>query len=280
MKIAAITMARNDLFFLTRWVNYYGTELGYENLYILLDGEEQEVPPSPYPINVKKLPHKTLSRAKGDKYRIGLLSNLAKKLFEKGYERVIGTDADEFIVVDPKLGISLKAYIEQAPIKTSISPLGLDLGQRTQEESTPLVPNKSLLEQRRYAVLSSRYTKASILAQPLQWGSGYHRVKGHNYTMAPNLYLIHTGYCDLSIIAQRTGDSSRIDGGWEAHLGRRAKTVALTTHSEPIDGDLIFDKARRLQTIFRPIYALNKPLMPYRKPLVVRIPDRFKNIYI
>ena len=42
--IAAITMARNDEFFLSRWVAYYGRELGIENLYIILDGTDQ-VPP-------------------------------------------------------------------------------------------------------------------------------------------------------------------------------------------------------------------------------------------
>ena len=42
--IAAITMARNDEFFLSRWVEYYGRELGIENLYIILDGTDQDAP--------------------------------------------------------------------------------------------------------------------------------------------------------------------------------------------------------------------------------------------
>lgn len=280
LKIAAITMARNDLFFLSRWIEYYGRELGKEHLYITLDGEDQELPYNHEGTHIRKLPHRTLSRTQGDKYRIGVQTTLAKELFTKGYDRVIGTDADEFIVVDPKLGISLKEYLERTPITSSLSPLGLDLGQRRQEEPAKLDSTLSLLAQRRYAVLSSRYTKASILARPLRWGSGFHRVKGHNFHIAHDLYLIHTGYCDLEIIAKRAGDSARIDAGWEAHLGRRARTVALTTHNEPIDGDLIFERARRLQTIFRPIYALNKPMMPLIAPKVVKIPERFTKILI
>lgn len=279
-RIAAVTMARNDLFFLTRWVKYYGTQLGYEHLYVLLDGDDQEIPAHSEGVHFKKLPHKILSRAKGDKYRIGLLSNLAQELFQKGYERVIGTDADEFIVVDPKLGVSLVDYLSGLPIRTSLSPLGLDLGQHTEKEPLSLNPDVSLLKQRQYAVLSSRYTKASILAKPVRWGSGYHRVKHHNFHIAKDLYLVHTGYCDIEMIAKRVGDTTRIKAGWEAHLGRRARTISLTTHSEAIDGDKIFDKARRLQSIFRPIYALNKPLMPYFKPKVIRIPDRFQEIFI
>lgn len=279
-KIAAVTMARNDEFFLSRWVQYYGTQLGSSNLYVLLDGEDQVVPQNAGGAHFTKLKHRTLPRAKGDKYRIGLLTDLAHRLFAEGYDRVIGTDADEFIVVDPRLGISLAEYIEQLPMQTSISPLGLDLGQHTGEEPEPLDPSRSLLEQRRYAVLSSRYTKSSILAKPLRWGSGFHRVKGHNYSIARDLFLVHTGYCDLEMIAKRVGDTTRINAGWEAHLGRRARTIALTTHSKAIDGDEMFATARLLQTFFRPIYAINKPMMPYFKPKVVRLPERFQNIFI
>ena len=37
-KICAITMARDDEFFLSRWIAYYGKQFGTENLYVLLDG--------------------------------------------------------------------------------------------------------------------------------------------------------------------------------------------------------------------------------------------------
>ena len=40
IQIAAVTMARNDSFFLSRWIRYYGRELGYDHLYIYLDGED------------------------------------------------------------------------------------------------------------------------------------------------------------------------------------------------------------------------------------------------
>ena len=80
-RIAAITMARNDDFFLNRWVRYYGEALGYEHLYIYLDGLEQAIPSRAIPEQVKRWEHRTLSRAQGDKYRIGLLSSLAQQLF-------------------------------------------------------------------------------------------------------------------------------------------------------------------------------------------------------
>ena len=76
MRIAAVTMARNDSFFLSRWIRYYGREVGYDHLYIYLDGEDQEIPPgTPKEVHVTKLPHRFLSRSAGDKYRIGLLTS-------------------------------------------------------------------------------------------------------------------------------------------------------------------------------------------------------------
>ena len=51
-RIAAITMARNDDFFLNRWVRYYGEALGYEHLYIYLDGLEQAIPTRAIPEQV------------------------------------------------------------------------------------------------------------------------------------------------------------------------------------------------------------------------------------
>ena len=44
MRIAALTMVRNDDFFLERWIGYYGKVLGRENLYVFFDGKDQTVP--------------------------------------------------------------------------------------------------------------------------------------------------------------------------------------------------------------------------------------------
>jgi hypothetical protein len=99
-KIAAITMARNDEFFLSRWVEYYGRELGIKNLYIILDGTDQDAPKNATGANIIKLPHMEMSRITGDKYRIGKISDLANELFKK-YDVVIGCDSDEFLIVDP-----------------------------------------------------------------------------------------------------------------------------------------------------------------------------------
>ena len=105
-KIAAITMARNDEFFLSRWVEYYGKEIGYENLYILLDGMDQVPPKNARNANIIKQSHTDMSRLEGDKHRIGIISKYAKELLKK-YDIVIGCDTDEFIIREEQIRIFL-----------------------------------------------------------------------------------------------------------------------------------------------------------------------------
>ena len=127
-KVAVITMARNDDFFLTRWINYYGRELGKENLYIYLDGEDQPIPKNADGVNVfheKRVVEHVVS---AEKRRLGFLSEVAKSLLKR-YDIVIGVDADEFLIVDPIYGKTLVEYLSEININPSVSGLGIDVGQ-------------------------------------------------------------------------------------------------------------------------------------------------------
>lgn len=254
-RIAAITMARNDEFFLNRWIKYYGGQLGDENLYIYLDGLDQKTPALAGNANITKLPHREEERQKGDKTRILLLSELAKKLFADGYDIVIGCDCDEFLIVDPDLNIGLAEYLSSRKAKTTISGLGLDVGMDTESESA-LDMDAPFLAQRKYALLSTRYTKSVVLFRPAIWGSGFHSVKGHNFHIDKNLYLLHFGSVDLDMIKNKLGDRA---ASWNAHLAKRAKTITLITNAKNRNRSKTL--ARIIQTIFRPIYDWNKPAM-------------------
>ena len=263
-KIAAITMARNDEFFLNRWIAYYGKELGEENLYIYLDGLDQKTPSKAGKSNIKKLPHKEEAVQQGDKTRILLLSNLANKLFKRGYEIVIGCDCDEFLIVDPALNTSLSEYLSKKSNYSSLSGLGMDVGQDLKTEST-LKMGEPFLTQRNYALLSTRYTKPVVMLKPVIWGSGFHSIKGHN-----NLYLLHFGGVDLNMIKNKIGDRNP---SWKKHLKKRARTIDIITNTKNKNKSTKI--ARALQTLLRPIYDLNKPAMLGLK-WVTTIPERFK----
>ena len=276
-RTCALTMARNDEFFLHRWVAYYGNQLGMENLYVFLDGTDQQLlTPLPAAVHLTAVPHLEGDVHTADRRRIDFLSAEAARLFANGYDLVIGTDVDEFLVVDPELHLTLPAYLSRQPVATSLSALGIDVGQHLQAEA-PLRDALPFLSQRRYALLSDRYSKASVLARPVRWGSGFHRVRRHNFHIADGLYLFHFGCVDYDRLRARFADDERIADGWEAHLRRRARTIHIITHATPRGWEQTTRRARRLQQIFRQPYAWNKPTM-LRQKWVVEIPERFRSL--
>ena len=274
-KICALTMVRNDEFYLRKWVAYYGAELGMTNLYVYLDGKDQEIPDWCPGVNIEavdKIPGQVVEAEKG---RLDFLSARAAELLGT-YDLVIGVDADEFLVVDPKLGLSLSEYLSQTKIRTSLSGLGVDVGQHTEQEGD-IASDIPFLSQRHYARLSTRYTKPCVIAKPVRWGRGFHRVKGHNFHIGKDLFLFHFGYFDLGRIKARFEDPSRRAAGWTKHLERRSKTIRQVTAGKARDWDRWTRAARCIQTICRPPYAWNKPAM-LELVIIVRIADRFSKI--
>lgn len=275
-KIAALTMVRNDNFFLRKWVEYYGRELGLDNLYVYFDGEDQVIP------DFCEGTHAELHEKIGawvvaaEKGRLSFLSEKAAELFNKGYDLVIGVDADEYIVVDPRLGLGLREFLSRQKIDVCLSALGLDFGQKLGEEGD-LTFDAPFLSQRRYAQIGTRYTKPSIIARPCRWGSGFHRVKGHNFHIARDLFLLHFGYADRRILDERLGDADRVAQGWEKHIYKRSRTIRYVTEKKARPFNRWTHWARICQTWCRPPYALNKPAM-FELRIVVEMPERFRSV--
>ncbi len=269
-RIAAITMARNDTFFLSRWIEYYGREIGTENLYIYMDGTDQDIPENAGAAHITKLPHTDMSRSAGDKYRIGKMSDLANELLKK-YDIIIGCDCDEFLIVDPALNTSLAQYLSDKQINTTLSGLGLDVGQHLTHEK-PLDSSKPFLAQRAYALLSTRYTKPVVINRPVRWGSGFHSINGHNFHIDPNLYLLHFGAVDMDMLVAKAASRGP---DWVNHLKRRGNGTINDVTNRPAHGERCLKIARVMQRIFRPIYAWDKPGMLGIKR-IVKIPERFQ----
>lgn len=275
-RIAALTMVRNDDLFLRKWVEYYGTLLGKDNLFIFFDGDDQTIGDFCEGTHAElheKIGTQVVSAEKG---RLNFLSKKAGELLSNGYDIVIGVDADEFLVVDPKLGKTLAEYLSEQAIGTSLSGLGLDFGQKLGEECD-LDWSRPFLSQRHYAQIGTRYTKPSVIAVPCKWGSGFHRVKGHNFHIGKDLFLLHFGYCDGKFIESRYSDKDRVSQGWAGHMKKRSRTIRYVTELPARDFERWTRFGRICQSIFRPPYALNKPSM-FELRIIVRIPDRFKNL--
>ena len=269
-RIAVITMARNDEVFLSRWIKYYGTQFGDENLYIYLDGTDQKIPENAGKANISKLPHHDMSRSAGDKYRINLISDLAEKLL-KTYDIVIGCDCDEFLVIDPNTNMTLHEYLSQKKFNTTMSGIGLDVGQHMKLEKT-INPDQTFLSQRSFALLSTRYTKPVVINRPVRWGSGFHRIKNHNFHIDKNLYLLHFGAIDMQMLESKAAARGT---DWLNHLRRRGNGTINDVTNLPARSEFWIKLARKIQTYIRAPYAWNKPNMLGLK-IVVKIPKRLE----
>ena len=274
-RIGVISMVRKDEFFIPKWINYYGAQFGYENLFLILDGHDQPFPGEHEKINVIRLPHQSLGRERGDRNRSKIISYLAKVLFYR-YDIVIAHDIDEFLVIDPDKDLSLAGYLQRPVSSSSLSALGLDVGQHRELE-LPIDPNRPFLEQRSFAHVSARYTKPVVATAPITWGSGFHRVRGKNFRIDPNLFLFHFGMVDYTRAIEKTNDKSLKDAGWSGHLDRRYLLFDLILKNKAIDGDEFFEKARWRENLIRPVFALNKPGMLHEKP-IIKIPERFRSV--
>ena len=121
--------------------------------------------------------------------------------------------------------------------------MGLDVGQHPITEKQ-LDLNKKFLSQRSYALLSDRYTKPIVSFKPINWGSGFHRIKGENFFIDPNLYLFHFGLIDKEYAFSKFNNSKLNSTGWKSHFKKRSKTYKVFENYIQIDGDELFKKTR------------------------------------
>lgn len=274
-RICALTMVRNDDFFLKKWVEYYSAQIGTENLYVYFDGNDQVVPDFCSGVNVCVRERVPGLVAAADRGRIDFLSTQAAELLKR-YDMVIGTDVDEFLVVDPALGKTLPEFLSQLPERVSYSGLGIDVGQHLEKEAE-IDGSVPFLKQRHYARLSTRYSKSTVITKPVQWGSGFHRIRNGNFRIIKDLYLFHFGCIDMKRLEAKFSDKDKIATGWERHLKKRAKTIYDVSQRPERSWDSWVPKARVIQNFVRPPYAWNKPAM-FNAVIIVRIPERFESI--
>lgn len=273
--IKAVTMVRNDRF-LKKWVEYYGSRLGKANLYVYFDGVDQEIPEFCQGVNTQLVEKMQGNVVNTERRRSRFLSDCAARLFDQGADMVIATDADEFLVVDPALGMDLPEFLSQLPRRSCYSGLGVDVIQRLSVEGK-FDFDKPFIEQRHYGWLYSRYTKPSIITRPLTWGSGFHRVKGQNFHIAKGLYLFHFGGADLEYLRDISADASRVAGGWTRHQIKRQRAIKKISQIKAGDWDRLVKRVRRMETWLRPVFAINKPTTLGLK-YVAYIPERFNTI--
>lgn len=191
--VAAVTMVRDDAFFLKAWLRHYGEMFGRENCYIVNHGRGAEVAKLAEGCNIIGIPgdpHKNF-----DVKRWGLLNNITGGL-RRYYRHVIVGDVDELVVVDPEAGGSLLDFLEGAPEGRVYTPVGLEVIHRIDVEDE--VIKDSIIGPRRHVRPAPHYSKPCIVSAPVKIARGGHFTQYAKLHTPDQLYLMHLKFCDFA----------------------------------------------------------------------------------
>ena len=109
---AALTMVRDDAFFLKAWLRHYGGLFGRENCYVVNHGRGEEVARLAEGCNVIGIPgdpHRNF-----DMKRWRMLNNFVMGL-RCYYTHVIVGDVDELVVLAHEAGTDLASWLKEQP---------------------------------------------------------------------------------------------------------------------------------------------------------------------
>lgn len=208
--LACLTIARNEAFWLPRWLAHYGATgaslrvLDHESD----DGSTRDIPAEVVPI----------SRPETDD--VGWMLQTVEAHFAalcRDYERVVFAEVDEFLVPDPRFHASLKTYLANSPAAT-ITATGYDICQRGSDP--PLDPTRPLMGQRGWK-RRPLFDKTLVSRRPLRWEPGFHRThgaEGVDQTPDPTLLLLHFHYADFGVqrgrLQRRRAGRAAAPGSW------------------------------------------------------------------
>lgn len=173
LRIACLTMVRDEPFFLPIWCRYYGDLFGAENLFVI-DHNSTEPAKSYVPdtrINTIRIPH---DQALDVSHRFALVTNTVHML-KLYYDVVIYNDVDEIFLPDPAVYPDLTAYLAHRmghiPKGCSgVAGMGVELlHDHTNEPAFDVT--QPVLQQRSLFNYEPWYAKPHILLDPCEVGA-------------------------------------------------------------------------------------------------------------
>ena len=218
---AAITMVRDDAFFLRAWLSHYGEMFGRENCYVINHGRGQEVAELAQGCNIIGIPgdpHKNF-----DIKRWGLLNSLTGGLL-RYYRYVVVGDVDELVVVDPEAGVNLRGFLEALPDGRILTPLGLEVIHRVDREEAPV--GDTILGPRRHVRPAPHYSKPCIIGAPTKIARGGHFTQFPKLFTPDVLYLMHLKFCDFDTYAAAMDRRNAVT----AAVGSGVRDAAIGRH--------------------------------------------------
>ena len=283
--VAAVTMVRDDAFFLAAWLRHYGGLFGRENCYVINHGRGAAVAEQAAGCNVIGIPgdpHRNF-----DVKRWGLLNNLVGGL-RRYYRHVIVGDVDELVVADPEFGQDLKGFLEAAPEGRILTPVGLEVVHRIDIEAAPI--EGAILGPRRHVRLAPHYSKPCVISTPAKLSRGGHFAQYPKLHTPDQLYLMHLKFCDAGQYSAAMDRRNAVT----AEVGGAVKDTAIGRHwfaeargedravfekfaaRELVEGFDLRRVRKKMHRSFKPrgetgYFAFDRP----ESEVQYRLPDRF-----
>jgi hypothetical protein len=199
MRLAALTMVRDERVMLPRWLFHYGAQCGTENLFVI-DDNTSDGSTDDLPCSVIRIPDW------GDKHfeatRMRLISKIGSGLLE-AYDAVLFADADEFLVADPARHDGLLDLLAKRPGHKVVGSMNLNVVHDAAREPA-LDPDRPVLTQRRLAKFIPLMCKPSIKRVQAPWVAGSHGTT-IPFEIDPDLYLFHLKFAERDHL-RSTGD--------------------------------------------------------------------------
>jgi hypothetical protein len=261
-KTAAFTIVRNESFFLELWCRYYAREFGASNLYILdnstSDGSVERIKVRWPDINIVLVPSVEAMRWAW----CTSIVRCFQKICLKGYDVVVFSDADEYLVPDD--GHGLRAYVERFRNSdlSYVRATGWGVVQQLDTEGS-ITSHEQVLTDRRKAWRTRAYDKTLISKVPLDWAKGSHTIRINGAKMTgdpcdPTLSLVHLRDLDVAMFHERC-----------------LKLAALNPAGLPLAHHGSID-LRQIEEYFRTLKAPWNPLAIHYEGSPVDVPETWR----
>lgn len=170
--------------FLERWINYYASELGADNVFIVSHGEKPQDVPNLSLANLISIPRSISVDLEVKRARF--TSSFVNSLLHV-YEVVIFVDQDEFVCLDPSLGVSLKEYLLDKEDGV-FAPFGFT----PYPSSSDMSDDLPLLEQSDFIEFTPSFSKPCVRKNVVsQHTVGAHGIMNAPVTFDSNMFLFH-----------------------------------------------------------------------------------------
>ncbi len=188
LRVGVVTDAVSSRFVFPVWHRYYAAQFGAENLFVVtyagcgagfrdlrLGGLIE------LPVGYE------------DHTRLAAITPLVTSLLAC-YDVVIRVDADEFLVVDPRVAPSLAAFVE-AMEQPYLTARGFDVIQLPGEPALPEVAAGAILQHRAAAYPNTALNKTAIVRTPVAWAAGFHSASV--FPRFGALFMLHMKRLDI-----------------------------------------------------------------------------------